>query len=1331
MRLVTKRILRIAAFGIAFVACTADRITAPAALPAQVGSPAADVAAASTSGVVISQVYGGGGNSGATYKNDFIELYNGSSVTVSVAGWSVQYASTTGTGWAATALTGSIAPGHYYLVQESAGAGGTTSLPTPDAAGSLTMASGAGKVALVNSTTLLTGSGCPLGLSVVDFVGYGTGTNCFEGSGPTIPSLSNTTAAIRKNSGQQDNNDNAADFANGAPTPRNTASAPPTGLVVTIAPLAPSAANGTTVTFTATATSGGSNVPITSATWSSSAPIVATIDPSTGVASTLTSGNTTIGVNVVTASGNASSSTVLTVPPPAVASIVVAPATATIAQGANQQFTATAYDASNTAVTGVTFTWASATTTVATVTATGLATGVAGGTSNIAATSGSTTGTATLTVTGVSAYTPPPIRFSELHYDNAGTDAGEGVEIEGPVGTSLAGWSVQLYDGSPTGSFPRKVYSTTAITGTLTAPIACGTRGVINIPILGIQNGGTAGAQPDGLALVDNNGVLVEFLSYEGAFAGADGAALGVTSRDIGVMEDNPVPAVGLSLHRSTDGSTWSAPSAADMGYVNACGGPPPSSITFSGRSPTADPALPVGFEAQVFASEKVGGSTVSTTFAWTSETPNIASIDNNGVLRALSAGIAVLRATATDGATATYSLPTIVGSQSAAPYGGNTEFGDPVDNDPSNDFIIRRLEYTSSFNPTLGRPNWVSEKLDATTYGPEDRCNCFTFDPELVAAGFAKYTTADYTGAGAFAGYGIDRGHMTRSADRTASNLDNARTYYFSNVLPQAAAVNQGNWAIMENYLGDFAKTGGKEVYVTSGGAGSKGTVKNEGKIDIPKYVWKVAVIMGAGKGLADVNSVNDLQVIAVVIPNDAAQTADWTTYKVTVDSVEALTGYDLLSKLPDNIEKAVESNDAPPVAAISGATTGTEGSSLAFSASGSTDADAGDVLTYTWTFGDGGTATGVAPSHTFADNGTYTVTVRATDSKDVYSEATMTTTITNIAPTAVFSTTPSSLTEGSSFTVALYGAADPSPTDLASLTYAFDCGDGAGFRAASSTSSVSCSTSDNGVRTVNARVMDKDGGATSYTGSVTVANAAPVITSFSAPAGTLTAATASVTFSDVGTADTHSVTFSWGDGQTSTVDAGLSGSATATHAYAATGFYTVSATVTDDDGASVSTSTQTLVVYNPTGGTLSGSGFLLGARGAKTYISGNISYAGGTTPTGTFAITGNDAANLTATSFDYLVVNGITATLKGSGTLTNGTPVTFLVRGLDNNRQDMRDRGLSADLAQGLPNQDYARVKVWNSATGAVVYDSQPGSADFATPTEMVRGGTFSIRP
>ncbi|MEP6769266.1 MAG: lamin tail domain-containing protein [Acidobacteriota bacterium] len=176
-------------------------------------------ASAASPNLVISQVYGGGGNAGSVYKNDFIELFNRGASPVSLSGWSVQYASSAGTAWQTTALSGSIAPGQYYLVQEAAGTGGTTSLPAPDATGSIAMSATGAKVALVSVTTALSGA-CPA--SVVDLVGY-DGATCFEG-GAAAPTLTNTTAALRASGGCSDSDNNAADFAAGAPAPRNTAS---------------------------------------------------------------------------------------------------------------------------------------------------------------------------------------------------------------------------------------------------------------------------------------------------------------------------------------------------------------------------------------------------------------------------------------------------------------------------------------------------------------------------------------------------------------------------------------------------------------------------------------------------------------------------------------------------------------------------------------------------------------------------------------------------------------------------------------------------------------------------------------------------------------------------------------------------------------------------------------------------------------------------------------------------------------------------------------------------------------------------------------------------
>jgi predicted extracellular nuclease len=169
-------------------------------------------------------VYGGGGNSGSTYKNDFIELFNRGDATADLTGWSVQYSTAGSSTWQVTQISGSLSPGQYYLVQEAQGAGGTTDLPTPDAIGNDQLGATAGKVALVNNSNPLSGT-CPsIGGSIVDFVGYGSSSGCFEGTGST-PAPSNTNAVLRAADGCIDLDDNASDFDPGIPAPRNRNSA--------------------------------------------------------------------------------------------------------------------------------------------------------------------------------------------------------------------------------------------------------------------------------------------------------------------------------------------------------------------------------------------------------------------------------------------------------------------------------------------------------------------------------------------------------------------------------------------------------------------------------------------------------------------------------------------------------------------------------------------------------------------------------------------------------------------------------------------------------------------------------------------------------------------------------------------------------------------------------------------------------------------------------------------------------------------------------------------------------------------------------------------------
>ncbi len=152
--------------------------------------------------------------------------------------------------------------------------------------------------------------------------------------------------------------------------------------------------------------------------------------------------------------------------------------------------------------------------------------------------------------------------INEIHYDNTGADAGEAIEIAGPAGTDLTGWSIVLYNGSG-----GAVYNTDALGGVI--PNLCNGFGVIalNGPANGIQNG------PDGIALVNSSSVVIQFLSYEGSFAAVGGPANGMMSTDIGVAEAGSDPP-GQSLRLSGTGQfyedfIWNAPAASTFGACN------------------------------------------------------------------------------------------------------------------------------------------------------------------------------------------------------------------------------------------------------------------------------------------------------------------------------------------------------------------------------------------------------------------------------------------------------------------------------------------------------------------------------------------------------------------------------------------------------------------------------------------------------------------------------------------------------------------------------------------------------------------------------------------
>ena len=181
------------------------------------------LAAPAHADVVISQVYGGGGNGGAALQHDFIEVFNTGPTAVSIGGWSVQYASASGTSWAVTPIPANttLPPGSYLLIREAAGANGAATPVIGDVNGTVAMAAGAGKVALSSSITALTGA-APTGGSMMDIVSYGASTAT---EGTPAGALSATAAAIRNGAGCTDTNNNSADFTVGTPAPRSSSTA--------------------------------------------------------------------------------------------------------------------------------------------------------------------------------------------------------------------------------------------------------------------------------------------------------------------------------------------------------------------------------------------------------------------------------------------------------------------------------------------------------------------------------------------------------------------------------------------------------------------------------------------------------------------------------------------------------------------------------------------------------------------------------------------------------------------------------------------------------------------------------------------------------------------------------------------------------------------------------------------------------------------------------------------------------------------------------------------------------------------------------------------------
>ncbi len=217
-------------------------------------------------------------------------------------------------------------------------------------------------------------------------------------------------------------------------------------------------------------------------------------------------------------------------------------------------------------------------------------------------------------------------------------------------------------------------------------------------------------------------------------------------------------------------------------------------------------------------------------------------------------------------------------------------------------DYLSVKSGYVISYNGGLKVPNWVSWELNTTYLGTTDRQDDFRPDGTLPGS-VPQASLADYSGSG------YDRGHMTPSADRTLTVAANSQTFYLTNMIPQAGNNNRGPWNNLEEYCRTLVRSG-KELFIISGGTFSASSNWIGSGVMVPDQTFKVIVVLDSTTaGAADVTA--STRVISVLMPNEDSQislSANWRDYRVSVDSIEALTGDNYLSDVTSAVQSVIE---------------------------------------------------------------------------------------------------------------------------------------------------------------------------------------------------------------------------------------------------------------------------------------------------------------------------------------------------------------------------------------------------------------------------------------
>lgn len=227
---------------------------------------------------------------------------------------------------------------------------------------------------------------------------------------------------------------------------------------------------------------------------------------------------------------------------------------------------------------------------------------------------------------------------------------------------------------------------------------------------------------------------------------------------------------------------------------------------------------------------------------------------------------------------------------------------GVPVDNDPSDDYVIIRHQYSLSYNKNKGVPNWVSYELNASWFGNAERYDGNFITDVSLPSGFYQVKHSDYTNSG------YDRGHMVRSEERTIDDADNKSTFLMTNIIPQTPDLNRGVWLDLEYHLEALCKESNKQLFVITGPIiHTDSTLMGLGKVAVPDSCFKIVVVLDAGQNIRNITATTPI--IAVVMPNiEGIRNDDWEKYITTVRRIESSTGYNFLNFVPDGIENVIE---------------------------------------------------------------------------------------------------------------------------------------------------------------------------------------------------------------------------------------------------------------------------------------------------------------------------------------------------------------------------------------------------------------------------------------